>query len=184
FGVMHRVSLRVALEPLGVRLYRVFPVEVGAHARDDMHAALLGRGATLAEEIARPEELALAMKGHLGLIERQNSRDAYHHCVDLQAGPVAGPLLAVEARRIVLGHVGLAEAPDRPLPGDFRLREELRGSGCRRWKDDKFATVQIHKQLRTVISATRPRSRPVAECCRDSRYRRECRSSTCNIRGS
>ena len=77
-GVMHGVALRVALEPLGVRLHGVLPVEVGAHARDHVHAALLGGGAAVAEEIAVAEEFALPVERHLGLIERQDAGDAHH----------------------------------------------------------------------------------------------------------
>ena len=99
-------------------LHRVFPIEVGTHARDHVHAALLGGGAALAEEIASAEELALPVVRHLGLVERQNAGDADHHGVDLEAGPVVRPLLDVEHRGVVLGHVGLAEPADFPLPGN------------------------------------------------------------------
>ena len=83
----------VALEPLGMGLDGVFPVEVGTHAGDDVHAALLGGGAAFAEEVAVAEKLAFAVKRDLGLVERQDAGDADQHGVHFEAGPVVGPLL-------------------------------------------------------------------------------------------
>ena len=118
---MYGVALRVALEPLRMGLYRVFPIEVRTHARDHVYAALFGGGATVAEEIATAEELAFPVVRHLGLVKRKNAGDTHHHGVDLQAGPVVRPLLHVEHRGIVLGHIGLAEPADLTLPGDDRI---------------------------------------------------------------
>jgi hypothetical protein len=103
--VAHGIALGVALEPLRMGLHGVFPIEVGTHARDHVHAALLGGGAALAEEIAVAQELALAVERHLGLVERQYSGDAHHHGVHLQAGPVVRPLLDVQHDGVVLGHI-------------------------------------------------------------------------------
>ena len=108
-GVMHDVALRVALEPLRMRLDGVFPIEVGTHARDHVQPALLGGGAAVAEEIAVAEVLAFPVERHLGLVERQDAGDAHHHGIHLQAGPVVRPLLDVEHDRVVFGHVDLAE---------------------------------------------------------------------------
>ncbi len=118
---MHGIALRVALEPLRMGLHCVFPIEVRTHACDRVQAALLGGRATLAEEITVAEELALAMVRHLRLVKRKNAGDADKHGVDFQAGPVIRPLLDVEHRGIVLGHIGLADPVDFPLPGHRRL---------------------------------------------------------------
>ena len=123
-GVVHGVALGIALEPLRMRLHGVFPVEIGTHARDHVHAALLGGGAAIAEEIAVAEEFALPVERHLGLIEGQDAGDADQHGIDLEAGPVVGPLLDVEHGGVVLGHVGLADAADLPLPGNRRFGGE------------------------------------------------------------
>jgi len=56
-GVVYGVALRVALEPLRMGLYGVFPIEVRTHAGDHVYAALLCGRATVAEEIATAEEL-------------------------------------------------------------------------------------------------------------------------------
>ena len=140
-GVVYGVALRVALEPLRMGLHRVFPIEVRTHARDHVHAALLGGRATLAEEIAIAEKLAFPVVRHLRLVERQNAGDAHHHGVDLQTGPVVRPLLHVEHRRIVLRHVGLAEPPDLPLPGHNRVGgQQVSGQhGGRR--QDKLSSI-------------------------------------------
>ncbi len=117
--MVHHVALRVALEPLRMGLNRVFPIEVRAHARDHVQAALLGGRATLAEEIAVAEKLAFPVKRHLRLVKRQNAGDAHQHGVHLQAGPVVRPLRNVEHRGVMFGHIGLADPPDPPLPRDL-----------------------------------------------------------------
>ena len=105
FGVMYGVAFGVALEPFRMRLHRVFPVQVGTHARNHMESALLGGGAAIAEEIAVAQEFAFPMEGHFGLIESQDSGDAHQSGIHFQAGPVIGPFLNVQHDRIVLGHV-------------------------------------------------------------------------------
>ncbi len=94
----------------------VAPVEVGAHARDHAHAALLCGGRALAEEIAIVEEFSVAMKRHLRGIEREDAGDADKDDVDFARVPVVGPLFHVHHRGVVLGHVGLAHATDVFLP--------------------------------------------------------------------
>src|ERR1035437_8881986 len=83
----------------------------------------LGR-AELSQKKAVAEELAFSVVRHLRLVKRQNAGDAHHHGVNLQAGPVVRPLLDVEHRRVVFGHIGLAEPADFPLPGNSRLGGE------------------------------------------------------------
>ena len=142
-GVLHDVALRVALEPLRMRLHRVFPIQVRTHARDHVYAALFGGRAALAEEIAIAEEFAFAVERHLRLVERQNAGDADHHGVDLQAGPVVRPLLHVEHRGIVLRHIGLSEAADLPLPGDRRLGGEHRSGQRGGRRHDKLSSIPV-----------------------------------------
>ena len=123
-GVMRHIALPIALEPLGVGLDRVFPIEVGTHARHHVDATLLRRRAAIAEEIAIAEKFALAVERHLGLVECQNSGDADHHGIHFEAGPVIGPLFDIEHRRVMLGHIGLADAADSMLPGDGSVGSE------------------------------------------------------------
>ncbi len=124
--VVDRFALRVALEPLRMRLNGVLPIEVGTHARDDVQAALLRGGAAVAEEIAVAEELAFPVERHLGLVERQDAGDAHQHGVDLQAGPVVGPRFDVEHRRVVLGHVELADTAHLSRPRNILHRVRVR----------------------------------------------------------
>ena len=139
------VALRVALEPLRMRLHRVLPIQIRTHARDHVDAALLGGRAALAEEIAVAEKFAFAVERNLGLIERQDPRDAHQHGIDFQAGPIIRPLLDVEHRRIVLGHVGLADAADLALPGRVRIRGEQRRGQRGGGQHQEVASLQFHK---------------------------------------
>ena len=100
-----------------MRLESVAPVEVGAHAGDDAHATLFCGGDALAEEIAVVEKLSVAMERDLGWIEREDAGDADEDDVGFGGVPVVGPLLDVHDGRIVLGHVGLADAANVLLPG-------------------------------------------------------------------
>jgi hypothetical protein len=104
------------VEPLRVRLHRVFPIQVRTHARNHPQPALLGGGAAVAEEIPLPQELALPVERHLRLIKSQYPGDAHHDGIHFQAGPVVRPLLDVQHDGIVFGHIGLAETADLPLP--------------------------------------------------------------------
>ena len=70
------------------------------------------------------EELALPVVRHLGLVKRQNAGDADQHGVHLQAGPVVGPFLDIQHGWIVLGHIGLADPADSPLPRRRRFGGE------------------------------------------------------------
>src|SRR5438270_4825273 len=58
-------SFRVALEPLGVSLQGISPVQIGTHTADHVQTALLCSCTTLPEEITISEILAFAMKWHL-----------------------------------------------------------------------------------------------------------------------
>ena len=58
-------ALRVALEPFRMRLRRLLPVQVGAHARDHVHAALLGGGAASPKKSRSPRYLPLRWNGTL-----------------------------------------------------------------------------------------------------------------------
>ena len=136
-------------------LHRVFPIEVRAHARDHVQAALFGGRATLAEEIAIAEKLAFPVVRHLGLVKRKNAGDADQHGVHLQAGPVVRPLLHVEHRGIVFGHIGLADPADFSLPGHTRLGGEEGSGQCGGRHHDKIASIQVHECRSQDLSTTR-----------------------------
>ena len=104
--------------PLRMGFERVAPVEVGAHAGDDAHAALLRCGDAFAEEVAVVEEFSVAMERHLGGIEGEDAGDADEDNVRLGGVPVVGPLVDVHDGGVVLGEVGLADAADFFLPGN------------------------------------------------------------------
>ena len=114
----------VAHGPFGVGLERVSPVEVGAHARNDAHAALFGGGDALAKEVAAVEKLSLTVELHLRGIEGEDAGDAYEDDVRAGGVPVVGPLLYVHDGGVMLGHVALADAAHLLLPGE--------GGGVRR----------------------------------------------------
>ena len=144
---MAGVALLVALEPLGVGLERVFPVEVGAHAGDDVEAALFGGGAAIAEEIAIAEVFAFAVEGDAGLVEGEDAGDADEDGIDFEAGPVVGPLFDVEHGGVVLGHVGLADAADFALPGEcgIGVGGEQGGCGGGSGQGDELPAVEVHR---------------------------------------
>ncbi len=143
-AVVHHIALRVALEPLGVGLDGVFPIEIRTHARDDVQATLFGGRATVAEEVPVAQKLAFPVVGDFGLIKRQNAGDTHQHGVHLQAGPVIRPLLHVEHHGVVFGHVGLAKPADFPLPRDGRIRGEQGSRQSGGWHCDKFTSIQVH----------------------------------------
>jgi hypothetical protein len=118
--MLHGIALRVALEPFGMGLNGVLPIQVGTHAGDHAHAAFAGGSAALAEEIAVAQILSLTVERHLGLIEREDAGDAHQDHVHLQAGPVVRPLFDIERRRIVFRHVQLAQAANLAGPERFR----------------------------------------------------------------
>ena len=66
----------VAHGPLGMGFERVAPVEVGAHAGDDAHAALFGGGDAFTEKVAVVEELSVAVERDFGGIEGEDAGDA------------------------------------------------------------------------------------------------------------
>ena len=143
-GVMHGVAFGIALEPLRMGLNRVFPIQVRTHTRDHMYAAFLSGGAAVAEEIALPEELALPVEWHLGLIKRQDPGDAHQNGIHLQAGPVVRPLLDIQDGWVVLGHVGLADAADLPLPWHRRRGCQGRGRQSDARQHDEIPAIQFH----------------------------------------
>ena len=122
-------AVLVAHGPLGMGLERIAPVEVGAHARDDSHIALLRGGHALAEEIAAVEEFSMAMELHLRGIEREDAGNADKDDVRLGGVPVVGPLFDVHDRGVVLGHVALSDAANLLLP---RFTGRVNGSHARR----------------------------------------------------
>ena len=141
FAVELRGSVLVAHGPLGMRLERVAPVQIGAHAGNHVHVALLRGANALAEEIAAIEIFPMAMERNLRGIESENPSHADED--DLRAGgvPVVGPLLDVHDGGIVLGHVALAYTTDLLLPGlgsgverrqarGKRHQAEVRGGCC------------------------------------------------------
>ena len=69
-------TVAVAHGPLRMGGKRIAPVEVGAHARDHAHLALLGGGHALAEEVAAIQVFSVAVKLHLRGIEREDAGDA------------------------------------------------------------------------------------------------------------
>jgi hypothetical protein len=110
-------AIFVAHGPLRVRSKRIAPAKVRAHARHHAHAALFGRGRTLAEEVAAVQKLSMAMELHFRGVKRQDASHANVDNVRAAAMPIVGPLLDVHHRRVVLGHVALAYAPNPLLPG-------------------------------------------------------------------
>ena len=121
-----------------------------------------------------PRILAFPVERHLGLVERQDAGDADQHGVDLQAGPVVGPLLDVEDRGVVLGHVELPDAPHLSRPRNNLHRVRVRGARRRdgvcesggSWEDEELATADIHGHCYTaedpqpISAASRSTGRP------------------------
>ena len=65
FFVVLRGAVGVAHGPLGMGGESIGPVEVGAHAGDDAHAALFGGGCAFAKEVAAVQEFSMLMERHL-----------------------------------------------------------------------------------------------------------------------
>ena len=79
-------SFRIALEPLGVSLQGISPVQIGSHTPDHVQTTFLRSRTTLPEEITITEILAFAMKWHVRLIKRHDTGDANQY---EYAGPSA-----------------------------------------------------------------------------------------------
>ncbi len=117
FNAPQCIALGIAHGPLRMRIERLVPVEVGTHASNHAHAALFCGVAALSKEIAVTEKFAAAEVRHVGWIVGDDAGDADEDDVDLEALPVVGPLFHVQLNGVVLGHVELAHAANRLLPG-------------------------------------------------------------------
>ena len=69
----------------------------------------------------------------------------YQHGVDLEAGPIVRPLLHIQDRGIVFGHVGLAHSPKLSLPGNGRIGREQRRCHGDRWQHDEITSLEAHE---------------------------------------
>ena len=145
-------------------LERVAPVQVGTHAGDHAHVALLCSSHALAEEVAAIEEFSMAMKLDLRGIEREDAGHADKDDVRAGGMPVVGPLFDVHHRGVVLGHVALSDAANLLLPRlgaqinrqpdvsevDELLRARYRWRNCFRGKRRSW----IEKLIAAITAAT------------------------------
>ena len=76
----------------------------------------------------------MAMKGDLGWIERKDSGDADEDDVGFDRMPVVGPCVDIHDRRIVLGHVSLADAANMVLPRLLGSHSDWQAG----WQSDKI----------------------------------------------
>ncbi len=109
-------SIPVPHGPLRMRRKSIGPVQIGAHASDHAHAALLCRDDTFAEQVTSLQEFAVTVELHLGRIEGQDSGNADEDDVDFGGMPIVRPLLHVHDRAVILGHVCLTHAANSLLP--------------------------------------------------------------------
>ena len=86
-------TIQVAHCPLRMGLECISPVEVGAHARDNSHIALLRGGYALSEEVAALQEFAMAMELNLRGIEGKDAGDADKDNVQLRRCASSRPTL-------------------------------------------------------------------------------------------
>ena len=124
---LHRAVL-VAHGPLRMGRERIAPVEVGTHAGDDAHIALLGGGHALAEKVAAMQVFSVAMKLHLRGVKRQDAGDADKDNVGVGGVPVVGPLFNVHHGGVVLGHVALSDAANSSVARAGARRQMDRGA--------------------------------------------------------
>ena len=66
------------------------------------------------------------------------------------------PLLNVEHRGIVFGHIGLADPADFPLPGQRRLGSKQGSGHCGGRRRDEVASIQVHR-CSPVVAGFGPR---------------------------
>src|SRR5215467_5958362 len=95
----------------------IAPIQVGAHAGDDAHAALAGGGDTLTEEVTAMEKPSVTVELDLRRIEGEDAGHTDENDVGAGRVPIICPFFNVHYGRIVLCHVALTDAANLLLPG-------------------------------------------------------------------
>ena len=101
---------------------RIFRFLAAEHAGNCANAALFRGGIQVTEEIAVAQELALAMKGNLRLVEGKDAGHAHKRGAHSEARHVVGPCFDIQDHWVMLGHVHLTDTAQFPLPWNLWRR--------------------------------------------------------------
>ena len=122
-----RSAVRLAREPVGMRLVQPLTRAIRIHAREDDDAILVRRLREIAKEIAIAEKFRPAVHRYFSRIVRHDAAGVDDHALCLGLLPVFAPPWDVVPRRIDLGDVRLHPADGASIPG---LRADRRRRLC------------------------------------------------------
>ena len=127
-----RPAVRVAGEPVGMRLEEILGGAVRVHPRHHEDPVVVRRLRQLAEEVAAVEELRPMVQRELARVVGDDAAGVDDNGLDLRALPLRAPPGDVVADWILLRDVGLAPEVGAAIPGASAPERAL--IGIRSWR--------------------------------------------------